>query len=101
MTTPEKWLLAFAGVLAAGALWFALAATTNAGTTPGEIAASAGVEISDLATRPHICQASQIPRALRRRHPLYRRPLIPRPAATVLMSRGWAGWVTDPPSEAS
>lgn len=99
MSSTEKWLLAAALAVGALVLWIAFGRTTNAGTTPLEISASAGVTVSDLATRPHTCQASQVPNAVRHRHPLYRRPKVPRPGATALMQSGWAGWVTDPPSE--
>jgi hypothetical protein len=99
MTTAEKWLVVL-GALGVGALvvW-GLGPKTRPGGLSAE--ASGDVSVSDLSTRPHICQASHIPDAICGRHPLYRRPFVPRPGATALMTSGWSSWVTDPPSEAS
>ncbi|MDA8316514.1 MAG: hypothetical protein M0010_15295 [Actinomycetota bacterium] len=96
--TAGKWVVAGVVVAAAGAIVWS--ERTRKGPGLGA-EAEADVELSDLPSRRHICQASDIPEAISGRHPLYRRPSVPRPAATALMTSGWSSWVTRPPSEES
>lgn len=59
-----------------------------------------GVDVSD-SDSPWLSQPSDQASTLRRRHPLYRRPDVSRPAHRRLCQSGWGAWYLDPPSESA
>jgi hypothetical protein len=109
--TSEKVLIVAAVAIAGGVLYSELGGRRGDGGGL-RLKLDTGVDIGDDVAQPWTCQPSDMGGrlagrhhrgndAVRRPHPLYRRPAHSRPTHARLVDTGWQSWYLDPPSEAS